>query len=197
MSEKVACTDCGAHILATTAAANGGLCMPCKKGFRKNLEDGKRRAAERKQSRDNPDPATRHWRSLVDQVWRTPGGFAALSRANQTYFAICLLEGEVYNGGFDQFFSNSSGDYYEEALRGLNELGAAECRRLLIAAKELLFGAGDVPPTQSERQRRMASGTSVRERKLDDLDRQFGIEASALRDLTAKFAHTHKLFPVE
>lgn len=195
MSEKVACTDCGALILATTAAANGGLCMPCKKGFRKNIEDGKRRAAERKQARDNPDPATRHWRWLVDQVWRSPGGFAALSDANKTYFAVCLLEGEVYNGGLDQYFSNSSADFYDEALRGLGELGAAECHRLLVAAKEILFGLDEVPPTQIERHQRMARATSARERKLDELDRAFGKEAALLRELAAQYARRHNLYP--
>lgn len=193
MSDKVACKDCGAQILATTAAANGGLCMPCKKGIRKNLEDGKRRAAERKQARENPDPATLHWRWLVDQVWRSPGGFSALSHENQNYFAVCLLEGEVYNGGFDQYFSNSSADYYEEALCGLEELGAAECRRLLIAAKALLFGSDAVPHTQTERQRRMARSTSRCERELNELDGLFGKEAPALRERAAQYARKYGL----
>lgn len=194
MSEKVACHECGALILATTAAGNGGLCMPCKKSFRKNLEDGKRRAAERKAARDNPDAATLHWRWLVDQVWRSPGGFTALSAQNQLYFALCMLEGEVYNGGFDQYFSNSSGDHYEATRRGLAELGADACLRLLDAAKEVLFGSGEVPRTQAERQKRMGRGSSARERKLAEIDRAFGTEAAALRELVAQYARTHGLY---
>jgi hypothetical protein len=194
MTDKVACRDCGALILAATAAANDGLCMPCKRGFRKNIEDGKRRAVERKQARDNPEPATLHWRWLVGQVARAPGGFAALSEENKSYFVVCLLEGEVYNGGFDQYFSNSSADYYEETRRALAELGAGECHRLLVAAKEVLFGAGAVPRTQAERQQRMARSTPARERKLDALDRLFGKESASLLELAARYAHKHNLY---
>ncbi len=68
MSEKIACTACGALILVTTAAANGGLCMPCKRGERKNIEEAKLRRAEQKIAEANPEPVTRHWRWLVKQA---------------------------------------------------------------------------------------------------------------------------------
>jgi hypothetical protein len=37
-------------------------------------------------------------------------GFAAMSQAEQTAYCVDCLEREVNNGGFDQFFANSSGD---------------------------------------------------------------------------------------
>jgi hypothetical protein len=37
-------------------------------------------------------------------------GFTALSQAEQTIYCLDALEREVNNGGFSQFFLNSSGD---------------------------------------------------------------------------------------
>jgi hypothetical protein len=55
-------------ILISTAAANDGLCMPCKRGERRNIEAAKLRRAEQKIAEANPDPATKHWRRLVRRV---------------------------------------------------------------------------------------------------------------------------------
>jgi hypothetical protein len=68
MNEKVACTACGVMVLPSTAATNGGLCTPCKRGFRRNIEEGKQRYAVRKLAKANPGPATKHWRWLVNEV---------------------------------------------------------------------------------------------------------------------------------
>jgi hypothetical protein len=194
MTEKVACKECGALILATTAATNNGLCMPCKRGIRKNLEDGKRRYEERKRMEANPDPAKKHWRWLVQQVHHSAEGFGGLSEKNKLYFAAVLLEGEVYNGGFDQYFHNSSADYFAYAARGLDEMGAPECRRILETAKQLIFGAGDVPGTQAERFARVERTTAQREMKLTELDRQFVAAAAGMHDLVAEFARRHALY---
>jgi hypothetical protein len=194
MSEKIACTACGVLILRSTAAENGGLCIPCKRGNRRNIEDGKLRNAERKKAAANPDPATRHWRWLVNQVYRTDDGFAALSTENQLYFAAVQLEGEVYNGGFEQYFRNSSGDYYASAVEGLEQIGAAECRRTLLAAKQVLFGSRDVPADRAYRWDQMEKMTPAREMKLDELSRLFVDEAARCRDHVAQYAREHGLF---
>jgi hypothetical protein len=194
MSEKIACAACGAMILVSTAEANSGQCVPCKRGYRKNIEDAKVRRAERKKAEANPDPATKHWRWLVNQVYRTPDGFARLSAENQMFFAAFLLEGEVYNGGFDQYFGNSSADYYVHAVRGLEEIGATECGRILLAAKQVLFGAGDVPDTRASRLDHVGRTTRAQEKKLGELDRLFWKEARLLRDLAARYARKYGLY---
>jgi hypothetical protein len=194
MSERVACTACGALILLSTAEANSGLCAPCKGGYRKSIEDGKRQRAERKKAQANPDPATKHWKWLVKQVYRSPGGFAGLSAENQMFFAACLLEVEIYNGGFDQYFSNSSADYYIHAVRGLQEIGAMACCRIVLAAKQSFFGAHDVPDTQTSRWDHIRKMAPLREKELRQLDRSFTKEAATLRDLAAQYARKHRLY---
>jgi uncharacterized protein DUF4375 len=193
MSDKVACTACGAMILVATAESNGGLCLPCKRGYRDRIEEGKLRYAERKLAEANPDPAAKHWRWLVNEV--TSGAFVHLSAENQLYFAAVLLEGEVYNGGLQQFFTNSSGDYHAYAVRGLEEMGAAECLRILLAAKQVLFGARDVPDDRFSRIDHMQRMGSARARELDEFNRQFGKEAATFHKLAAQYARKHELYP--
>jgi hypothetical protein len=192
MNDKVACSDCGAMILPSTAAANGGKCMPCQRGARNAIEQGKLRRAEERERRLNPDPATKHWRWMVNQVYRTPEGFAGLSAENQGFFAAFLLEGEVYNGGFHQYFSNSSADFFADAVRGFEEIGAMACARLALEAKQIVFGARDVPDSAARWDQIKRMG-SAREKKLDELDRLFGQEAVKLRELAAEYARKHRL----
>jgi Domain of unknown function (DUF4375) len=49
------------------------------------------------------------------------------------------LSGEVYNGGFYQYFDNTSADSYHYAELGLIRLGATHSLGLLQKAKEHLF----------------------------------------------------------
>ena len=92
--------------------------MPCKTGTRETIEAGKRRILEERES-ELTDPLRRLWHDLVQRVHDTTDGFAALSETEKQYFAVSLLDGEIYNGGFDQFFFNHSGAYYR--LLGLRD----------------------------------------------------------------------------
>src|SRR5262245_35653389 len=129
---EVTCSACGATMLATTAARTGGLCMACKGGIRQNIETAKVYYQQQRQ----PEPFRDYWIALVQRVHDTPDGFYRLSRPEQTYYLVCVLQGEVFNGGIGQFFDNSSGDFYRETLEALQELGATRCHALLVAAKQ-------------------------------------------------------------
>lgn len=149
MSEKQPCRICAQLILPTTAARNDGMCMPCKGGYRQNIEDGKLRAEEHKRYLASSEAS--YWNSLVGRVHNTPEGFSGLALAEQHYYAVCVLRGEVYNGGFDQYFGNSSGDCYASACAGLLELGATQMLALLEEARYVLFGTEPVPSEQALR----------------------------------------------
>ena len=109
------------------------------------------------------------------------------------YFAACLLEGEIYNGGFDQYFCNSSADFYLDAVRGLEEIGATECRRILLAAKQLVFGPREVPE-RAARLERLGKMTAAQADELEEFDRLFTNEAAGFRDRVAQFARKHRLY---
>jgi hypothetical protein len=63
--------------------------------------------------------------------------FAKLPRGMQYVYATALLEGEVENGGFNQYFYNVSSDYALEALAGYQEIGAVEHAQIVRHAIEI------------------------------------------------------------
>src|SRR5580704_9011076 len=78
------------------------------------------------------NPGEQYW-SMVEPVWddieiyqgpeefvRT---FAKVPRPAGLLFAAHFCESEVCNGGFDQFFSNSTGVLAPEAIEGFKAIG--------------------------------------------------------------------------
>jgi HEAT repeat protein len=63
-----------------------------------------------------------------DALWskEETAGFLGLTAPQQHYLAISTLDAEVNNGGHSQYFLNSSGDQWREALAGLEAIGAVE-----------------------------------------------------------------------
>jgi hypothetical protein len=174
MSDKVPCTKCGAMILPMTAARTGGLCMPCKSGIRDSIEASKRFYEEQKKY----DPWRELWHSLVMRVHKTDAGFDGLTADEKIYYAVSILDGEVHNGGFDQFFSNSSGALFREVASGLEILGAHQALDLLMRAKQVVFRDAHPPIDRKERWTAMRfSDSEARTKALDEFDRAFWKEA--------------------
>lgn len=195
MTDRVPCSACGAAILPSTAEKTGGLCMPCKGGYRKNIEESKVRYEQDKKYRETAEH--KHWLWLVDQVHKSETGFSGLSHPNQLYFAANLLSGEVYNGDFDQYFHNSSGDYFQFAVEGLSTIGASESLHLLISAKQIVFGQAEVPSNTEVRRRAIrAADSATQERQskeLDVLDHAFWTDPDNLGERLRQFAQAHGL----
>ncbi len=149
--EKAKCIECGVDILATTAAKTGGKCMPCQQGTRTQLEESKRRNAEQRRRRQINDQARERilqkarpqlgdfraevdplgvlWPVIVRTVFPEPERreeIDALGRAARVIYLVSCVDGEVLNGGFHQYFSNSSGEHAHEAQKALVEVGALE-----------------------------------------------------------------------
>ena len=199
MSDKQPCRLCGHLILPTTAARNEGMCMPCKGGYREGIEDGKRRAEDHK--RYIASPQALYWHALVNRVHNTAEGFSGLALAEQHYYAVSLLEGEIYNGGFDQYFGNSSGEHCTEACAGLLALGATQTLALVEEARRLLFGTQPVPNDQGLRQLSMPTYDDPPDlaciAALDSLDTQFYLDTEQLDERLLQYAREHRLFDME
>jgi hypothetical protein len=190
MEERVGCKDCGAMILSSTAARNGGICMPCKNGTRKSIDLAKEHyAQECELNRTCPFRAL--WRELVDKVHNRVGGFEALSEAEKQYYAVRVLVGEVYNGGFDQYFHNSSADYFRYAELGLMRIGATESLALLRTSKAVVFGDDSVPREKSVRWMRLKSTNDSP--VLELLDSKFWTDPDSLETKLERFAYDERL----
>jgi len=73
-----------------------------------------------------------------------------LSKAESAFWLVSLLQGQVGNGGFVQFFFNSSGEFAHEIVEALCEIGAV--RTLHIYKKVIEAVGGIVPKALAERE---------------------------------------------
>lgn len=145
---QVPCTRCGVLITSITATDLEGLCVPCSRGGRGlSPEDIERAYSERREEerRRAEDPYWRLWLRLAEKLDGEVHHAARFTAAELTYFAVNELDREIYNGGFEQYFTNSGGNRYAEAVRGLEELGAVRSAQLARRAKDLIFGDRSVP----------------------------------------------------
>jgi hypothetical protein len=197
LMEKIPCNECGALILPTTAENTGGVCMACKQGIRKSMEASRAYY----QSLKAYDPFRELWKSLVERSSEDEA-LISFSREERSYFAVSLLNGEVYNGGFDQFFSNSSGNHYVSVIEGLQDLGALSSLRLAREAADTIFGRRAPPADRAKRwqimngKARQLSEVLDRYRhtsKLERLDKQFCEDPDKLEERLTAYAERHRL----
>jgi len=116
--------------------------------------------------------------SLIERVNNSANGFGGLSEPEKLYYSVTLLINEVNNGGFDQYFFNSSGSYYRYAEKGLTLLGDTLVLELLHQAKEIVFPGVPVPVDTGARRRLLPVADPDAPdpewvRKLDELDQRF------------------------
>ena len=68
--------------------------------------------------------------------------FDELDTERQVAYCLFWLETEVNNGGFHQFFSNSSGLFTVKTLDSLQKIGAVKSKILLQRAIEICYRNG-------------------------------------------------------
>lgn len=157
--------------------------------------EASRRWYREERERDKTDPSRIYWRALVERVYKTEAGFDGLSEAEKKYFAVCCLSGDVYNGGFHQFFFNSAGAHYAYAVAGLEEMEAGESLQLLKKAKQVWFDFSEVP-TDARMRRLVLDRNSSRSRdaRSDELDKLYWEEPDELDARCERYAQKHKLY---
>ncbi|MBK8286369.1 MAG: DMP19 family protein [Ahniella sp.] len=193
--EKVACKECGAMILPATAERTGGRCMPCKNGIRKSIEAG---IAWREKDRelDRTCPFRALWRSLHERIHSRGGGLDSLSLVERRYWVLNVFEGEIFNGGFDQYFHNSSGSQFNETVDALKEIDATDALSLLQTAKQLIFSDRNVPKDTGERRQLMLSLWPGSTPGLDALDRKYWELPSRIGETLERYAVAQGLVSV-
>lgn len=150
-----------------------------------------------RQRRKVYDPMRALWESLVARS-EADSDLRSWQDHEKIYFAVSLLEGEVYNGGFDQYFHNSASNYYPLAVRGLKTVGALQSLQIVQAAADVLFGLDRPPTDQALRWPVLNSRTqNVSEivsrhlitARLEHLDQQFCRDPDHLPDRLTAFAN--------
>ena len=94
------------------------------------------------------------------------GDFERLNEGQRVAFCILLLEMEVNNGGFHQFFSNSSGYFVPETILALKRIGADTTAAILERAIAIAYPNG-FPDDRNQYEEALRFDDAV----LDELDR--------------------------
>ena len=108
----------------------------------------------------------------IHALLTTDEAFDRLTQPQKNFYYIQELEREVNNGGFNQYFYNSSGDYAHETILALEAIGAENARTILAAAVNE-FPDHLVPKDRDERQEALAKIESKAQESWDKLDSEF------------------------
>ncbi len=117
---------------------------------------------------------------LVPPAPPAPAPFAALG----------VLQGEIFNGGFDQYFFNGCGSDWKLALAGLDALGDAEGRACLLAAVAVFPQQAPADDSAARHQQMQDLGRSAEE-AWGRLDSRWYRNRSALQALILTWVRDH------
>jgi hypothetical protein len=110
-------------------------------------------------------------------------GNKGLTEAQLHYLALSMLDGEVCNGGFSQFYFNSSGELATDAAKAARAFGAQEVATIIQQANAL-FGENGPDP---DRDRRMDQLSKIDLKALDELDTRYYKCAERLSEILLKY----------
>jgi hypothetical protein len=132
------------------------------------------------------EPLNRSWESRPEEFSRQ---LRAVPPAVGHLYAGHWCQSEVCNGGFHQFFHNSTGVLAPEALEGFRAVGLAKCTWALADA--MAFFGSTYPRERAERIERLASRRGRRRQEWDPfykLDGRFYEEAERWADAADNYA---------
>lgn len=121
-----------------------------------------------------PESAESYLFARVDDVFGRfrDAGFEKLTDSEKIFVCVWSLDGELNNGGFDQFFFNESGGLWKQTLDALETIGATVTRGLLSEALTV-FPDSDPETDQSSRRERMQRFGDRESDHLAELDARF------------------------
>jgi len=113
-------------------------------------------------------------------------GFFRLKPPQKSYLAVLMLDGEVNNGGLSQYFFNSSGGNWRDALAGLEAMGAAG---QLAVFREAIAKFGKDGPSQDRalRQEQLAKLTRRDDALFDALDNRYYESKDSIEVLAKRY----------
>jgi hypothetical protein len=117
-------------------------------------------------------------------------GQASLSAEEKVVLAIVALEREVNNGGYDQFFINSSKEYTPIVVDALKRIGCAGTAQLTQQAIDTLGIKGQV--TVEAIDRVMEEENNERDKKLEQCDERYYKVAGDLAGPLLEFIKSNK-----
>jgi hypothetical protein len=118
-------------------------------------------------------------------------GYDSLSQVEKVLHHVYWLESEVNNGGFHQYFSNSSGDYAFETPEACKEIGAPYTASLVDNANNI-FPNGKPPSDWQQRNNWLNENGETIKKTLGDIDNKFFEYREPLAELQKEYMEKYK-----
>lgn len=109
-------------------------------------------------------------------------GHTKLTPPEKVFVCVWGLESEVNNGGFNQYYFNSSGDHAVDAEDSFRAIGAKHTAELVKQANNL-FGPSGPSPNRAVRQEQLDSLSNAQTKKMIDVEEKFLKNEDKLRQL--------------
>jgi hypothetical protein len=117
-------------------------------------------------------------------------GWGGLSETQRHVLAVRTLIDEVRNGGFLQYFVNSSGNYWRDAVDGLAAIGADRDKQLLEEVLRL-FGTRLPSEVRYERHHQVSAIVKRDDRPFEDAESRFYEDENDREVLLHKYILVH------
>lgn len=114
-----------------------------------------------------------------------------LSEPQKVFYFNQNLEREINNGGFNQFYFNSSGDFAHETIDSLMAIGAYKTAEIVKKANEQ-FPDNKVPKDRTQRQEILDQIEDQAKEFWDELDQMFFAYKDDLNSLNFNYIKQHK-----
>lgn len=128
--------------------------------------------------------------SAIDEKCEYGDTMEKLNEHERIFYIAQILEQEINNGGFSQFFYNSSGDFSNEIVDAFTKIGAHKTAE--ICKKALAVFNGKVPTDREERQNLLESLAC--EDIFDECDNAFYDYEDDLEALNYAYIMKHRKF---
>ena len=140
---------------------------------------------------------TDHFDNLMEYIDKVTekyfdSGLTALNQNEIVILSIWQLEADVNNGGFNQYYWNSSGELANEVVTSLVEIGAIETASIVKSANAN-FPNSDPPKDRKVRQDILEMLEESGTLKLDSLDDEFYEYPCDLLELMYQYILKHRL----
>lgn len=117
--------------------------------------------------------------------------FENLNEAEKTFLYVEILEAEINNGGFDQYFFNSSGDYAYETLKSLKEIGALKTAKLVEEAFSN-FPSNPIPKDNEKRREILEKIDDQTSEKWNELEDKFYLYEENIEELLLEYVKQNR-----
>jgi hypothetical protein len=113
-------------------------------------------------------------------------GYSELSLPEKVFLCVWDLEGEIYNGGFGQYYYNSSGNHACDAVDALRAIGANQTAEIVRKANAL-FGDEGPAPNRGDRRSELLLLSDASKKKMEEYEKEFVTDKERIQELLSRY----------